>query len=437
MSLAVINQNVKRTEILNQMVAAMHDQNAEGYSESIRLLAQDIEEEVLSKAQELANVSDREVLSQRGVRQLTSKEKKYYEALAKAWKATDPKQALTNIETVMPETIVDSVFDDLREKHELLNAIDFTNTKGMIKFLLNTNERAKAVWGNLTAVITKELSSGFKEVNMELLKLSAFIPVSQAMLDLGPEWLDRYVREVLYEAIANGLEDSIINNLVTDSGTIGMIADLKQGTANGNVITYKAKTATAIKDLQPATIGKEIAKLAVDENGKARVVQGVLFIVNPVDYFTTIFPATTVMGGDGTYRRDVMPFPMTIIQSAAVAQGKAIMGLGKRYFMGVGMGTKDGRIEFDDSCQFIEDNRVYKIKLYANGMPKDNNAFLVFDITDLKPLVIKVSVVSDEEVPAPASLNAPVTPIDTANPADANTNDGGQANDSGEEENAG
>lgn len=429
MSLAVINQNAKRTEILNQMVAAMHDQNADGYSESIRLLAQDIEEEVLSKAQELANVSDREVLSQRGVRQLTSKEKKYYEALSKAWKSETPKQALTNIEVAMPETIIDSVFDELRESHELLNAIDFTNTKGMIKFLLNTNERAKAVWGNLTAVITKELSSGFKEVNMELLKLSAFIPVSQAMLDLGPEWLDKYVREVLYEAIANGLEDSIVNNLATDSGTIGMIADLKQGTANGNVITYKAKTATVIKDLQPATIGKEIAKLAVDENGKARVVQGVLFIVNPVDYFTTIFPATTVMGGDGTYRRDVMPFPMTIIQSAAVAQGKAIMGLGKRYFMGVGMGTKDGRIEFDDSCQFIEDNRVYKIKLYANGMPKDNNAFLLFDITDLKPLVVKVSVVSDEEVPNPANLSAPEDPVDQ------NAGAGGEGTDPGNEEN--
>ncbi|MEG0165748.1 phage major capsid protein [Anaerorhabdus sp.] len=429
MSLAVINQNAKRTEILNQMVAAMHDQNADGYSESIRLLAQDIEEEVLSKAQELANVSDREVLSQRGVRQLTSKEKKYYEALSKAWKSETPKQALTNIEVAMPETIIDSVFDELRESHELLNAIDFTNTKGMIKFLLNTNERAKAVWGNLTAVITKELSSGFKEVNMELLKLSAFIPVSQAMLDLGPEWLDKYVREVLYEAIANGLEDSIVNNLATDSGTIGMIADLKQGTANGNVITYKAKTATVIKDLQPATIGKEIAKLAVDENGKARVVQGVLFIVNPIDYFTTIFPATTVMGGDGTYRRDVMPFPMTIIQSAAVEKGKAIMGLGKRYFMGVGMGSKDGRIEFDDSCQFIEDNRVYKIKLYANGMPKDNNAFLVFDITDLKPLVVKVSIVSDEEVPNPANLSAPEVPVDP------NADAGGEGTDQGNEEN--
>lgn len=30
------------------------------------------------------------------------------------------------------------------------------------------------------------------------------------MVDLGPEWLDNYVRQVLYEALANGLEYGIV-----------------------------------------------------------------------------------------------------------------------------------------------------------------------------------------------------------------------------------
>ena len=104
----------------------------------------------------------------------------------------------------MPETVIDSVFDDLREAHPLLSHIGFLSTGGAIKMLMNTNGRQEAQWGALTDTIVKELLSGFKEVNATLLKLSAFLPVCKAMLDLGPEWLDNYVRQILYEALANG-----------------------------------------------------------------------------------------------------------------------------------------------------------------------------------------------------------------------------------------
>ena len=33
--------------------------------------------------------------------------------------------------------------------------------------------------------------------------------------------------------------------------------------------------------------------------------------------------------------------------------------------------------------RFIEDERVYIAKQYANGRPKDNKSFLVFDISKL------------------------------------------------------
>ena len=34
--------------------------------------------------------------------------------------------------------------------------------------------------------------------------------------------------------------------------------------------------------------------------------------------------------------------------------------------------------------------RVYLCKTYANGMPKDNNPFLLLDISGLKPAIFKV-----------------------------------------------
>ena len=90
----------------------------------------------------------------------------------------------------MPETVINRVFDDSTQQHPLLDAIDFQNTSGLIEMYLNTDGVELATWGKLTDTITKELTSGFKQVNMSLKKLSAFLPVCKAMLDLGPAWLD-------------------------------------------------------------------------------------------------------------------------------------------------------------------------------------------------------------------------------------------------------
>lgn len=396
MTLALINND--RAKLNQMMIDAMHEQNADKYTEAFNGICELIEKDVLKKAQELAGVHDQQVLASRGVRQLTSKEKKYYEKLIDAFKSENPKQALTNPEIVMPETVLDAVFDDLQTEHPLLSHLSFTNTRGAIKFLFSTNDFQKAIWGKLCAEITEEIEASFSEIDMTLMKLSAFIPVCEAMLDLGPVWLDSYVRQILYEALANGLEDGIINNLNTTTGPVGMIADMTTGSGGVGAATFTAKTATPITDLQPATLGAQLAKLAVDAAGKPRAIRDVILIVNPADYFTKVFPATTVMNGAGVYVNNVLPYPMTIIQSAAVATGKAVLGLGYKYFMGIGMDSRAGRIEYSDEFKWLDDERVYKIKLYANGMPMDNNAFQYLDISGLKPATVRVTIENEEPI---------------------------------------
>lgn len=405
MTLALMNND--RAKLNQMMIDAMHEQNADKYTEAFNGICELIEKDVLEKAQELAGVHDQQVLASRGVRQLTSKEKKYYEKLIDAFKSENPKQALTNPEIVMPETVLDAVFDDLQTEHPLLSHLSFTNTRGAIKFLFSTNDFQKAVWGKLCAEITEEIESSFSEIDMTLMKLSAFIPVCEAMLDLGPVWLDSYVRQILYEALANGLEDGIINNLNTTTGPVGMIANMTTGSGGVGAATFTAKTATPITDLQPATLGAQLAKLAVDAAGKSRAIRDVILIVNPTDYFTKVFPATTVMNGAGVYVNNVLPYPMTIIQSAAVASGKAVLGLGYKYFMGIGMDSRAGRIEYSDEFKWLDDERVYKIKLYANGMPMDNNAFQYLDISGLKPATVRVTIENDD--PITTSVEGTVT----------------------------
>lgn len=85
----------------------------------------------------------------------------------------------------MPYTVIDRVFEELRTNHPLLSKIQFESVAGLTKMIMNTNGYQKAAWGRLCEEIVKELTSGFKEVDVTLDKLSAFLPVCKAMLDLG------------------------------------------------------------------------------------------------------------------------------------------------------------------------------------------------------------------------------------------------------------
>ena len=117
-------------------------------------------------------------------------------------------------------------------------------------------------------------------------------------------------------------------------------------------------------------------------------------------------PATTVMAPDGTYRNDVLPYPMTVIPTAALTtRGEAVIGIARRYFAAAGSDLA-GNIEYSDHAKFLEDKRVYLIKLYANGMPKDNNAFLRLDISGLAPLTYKVVQVDGRTKSTDATLSA-------------------------------
>lgn len=398
----MISMDIKnRDEIRARMQKAVQEGDTAGFYEAfdqmIDAIQADLRADCEAQVNGLRQDLDSRVLAARGVRQLTTKERDYYQKVIAAMGAPDPKGALTNLDVVMPETVIDSVFEDLRENHPLLSAINFVPATGRVKILMNTNGHQEALWGELCDEIVRELLGGFREVDTGLMKLTAFLPVCKASLDLGPEWLDRFVRETLYEALACGLEVGI----VTGTGNkmpIGMNRQVGEGvTVKGGV--YPEKAAITITELSTDTVGNLLSLMAVDPHGKGRTVRDVIFVVNPQDYYQKVMPATTFLTPNGTYVNDVMPYPMRIIPSHALARGKAVLGLGYRYFAAAAM-DKAGRIEYSDHYQFLEDNRVYLIKLYATGQPKDNNAFLSLDISGLRPASWKV-----EQVTAPTPSN--------------------------------
>ena len=358
-----------KEKMSEKISVAMKSENTEEAAKAMTEFADMIQQSIISEARALnaESAADKSILAARGVRQLTSTEQKYFEQAIEAMKGDNVKQALTNIEVAMPITYIDSVFDELVQEHPLLAAITFVNTSGSVKMIVNKGGIQLAVWGKLTDSYKTELSGSIEEIDAGLYKLQAFIPVAKAMLDLGPAWLDKYIRTILSEALFFGIEKAIISGTGKDE-PIGI----------NRVVGSTSSVSAGVNS----------------ESGLSRTVTGLILIVNPVDYLKVIMPATTMLTPSGVYVRDIFPVPTQVIQSQECAQGKAYLGMAKRYFMALGS-AKNGKIEYDDSVQFMEDNRVYAIKMYGNGMPLDNNGFITLDISELKPLRYNVTTLTE------------------------------------------
>lgn len=381
-------RELTREELAQAFNEALKSEDTAQVAQAFADMAENIQQEVLERAKDAAAVEqmDAAALAARGLRQITSEEKRYYEALITAMKSSDPKQALANLDVTMPKTIIEDVFDSLKAEHRLLSVIDFNNTTYVTEWILNKNGKQKAVWGEITAEIEKELSGDFEKLDMVMFSLTAFMPVAKSMLDLGPTWLDSYVRQVLQDALYVGLEEGIVCGTGVKM-PIGMMKDLNASRTDG--APYPNKTAIKVTAFTPEVYGGLIGQMAVSRNNRPRAVGEVIMVVNPVDYWQKVMPATTIQRPDGTFANNVLPYPTDVIQSEEVPGGKAVMGIAKQYFCGIGTG-KDGVIEYDDSYKFLQRERVYAGHLYGNGKPKDNNSFLVLDISELKPAAYTV-----------------------------------------------
>lgn len=328
------------------------------------------------------------ILMQRGYRVLTSEEKNFYQKWIEAAKAPNPKQAFTDLLSGgMPETIIEDVYKNLINEHSLLNAITFTNASYLTKWIMNDHTVDTAVWGPINSEITKKISSSFKVLEITQCKVSCFAILPKDMLELGPIYLDNYIRTILIEALACALENAI----VTGTGKnmpIGLDRDISSTAAVVDGV-YPKKSAVKITSFLPAQYGPLVAKLAKTENGHYRKIDKVGLICNPVDYFAKIMPATTVMNSVGEYKNNLFPVPTETYTSAELEEGKAILCVPEEYFMAIGS-NKEGSITFDDSVQFLEDNRVYLIKSYANGRAYDNTVSLLLDVSELDPAYITV-----------------------------------------------
>lgn len=392
--MALLGKNkLKQQEVAAALQSAMAGGNEEEIKQAWVTFQNAVVDDIKADFLEYQVTQDKTILAQRGYRQLTSAEEKYYEKFIEASKSANPQQAFAVLpgtaDGVMPETIIEDVFKELVEEHPLLDKINFQYAKYLTKWILNDHTIDTAVWGELNSAITEEITSAFKVVDITQNKLSAFAAIPLDMLDLGPTFLDSYIRTVLKDALLCGLEKAIVAGTGKNQ-PIGLNRDIHKGVSVSDGV-YPEKTKVKLTSFMPKEYGKILAKMSKTEGGRTRKFGSVLFICNQTDYLTKVMPASTVLNTNGTFTQNVFPFPTDVVISNELADNTAILCLPNEYFMAIG-GAKEGIITYSDEYKFLEDMRYYKIKTYGAGKAYDDTVALFLDITDLEELYITTKV---------------------------------------------
>lgn len=371
---------------------------------------------------------DQQILLQRGFRVLTSEETSFYQNLIKAGKQKGATVQTMNgllSDKVMPVTIIEDVTRDLQADHPLLAAINFQSVQYLTRWILSDHATPTAAWGAINSTIAQQIEGAFRTIELTQCKLSAYAVIEMDMLDLGPAFLDNYIRTFLKESVLVALESAIVTG-TGNNMPIGLDRDIHQGvTVTAGV--YPQKDAVVLTSFAPKEYGAVLALMAETEvwytqdssgnvvpknstsanadgspksgytkhGGFVRNFDEVLLICNQKDYLSKVMPATTVLNAAGGYTKDVFPFPTQVVRSSAVATGKAILCLPKEYFMGIGT-SQDGTITFSDDFKFLEDKRTFKIRMHGMGKAYDDTCAVLLDISELEEAYIYIKAAAVE-----------------------------------------
>lgn len=322
-----------------------------------------------------------EILARRGMNALTSEERAFYNEVIRSEGFED--------DLILPETVIDRVFEDIREERPLLEKIRFVPSTAKTK-IIRSRKTGVAVWGPLHKDLEGQLDTEFDQEEFTQLALTAFMIVSNDALDLGPNWLDRYIRICLSEAIADAWEVALIEG-TGNNEPIGLLKDMRGGTqANGELNDKDSKGTLTFAD--SATMVSEFAGLmkglsqytkyigANDTEGevKQRKVGGkVNLIVNPIHYYDIVARAT-VQNVNGMYVTN-LPFisPDNIIESVHVPENKIIAFVEGEYDASVSRPEKI--YEYKETFA-MQRSTLYAVDLLSNGTPTNNDAAHVYDI---------------------------------------------------------
>src|SRR5699024_763112 len=214
------------------------------FNDMFGALQEDLTDRISKEARN--EVKDAQILSSRGQNVLTSQERKFFND------AIDFGGFDEN--SILPVTTQERVFEDLVDAHPLLEAVGLKDLGAVTRYIYSDAEKAY-VWGNLFGDIKGQVSAAFREEQITQLKLTAFAVIPKDMLDLGPEWVERYVRTLLVETYSVGLEYGLVNGKgPQQSEPVGLMKDVD---SESGAVTHKASSGTST--FAPSHFGETVA----------------------------------------------------------------------------------------------------------------------------------------------------------------------------------
>ena len=313
---------------------------------------------------------DRSVLQQRGQNVLTSSETKFFNAVIQEGGFTD--------DSILPETTQERVFEDLVKEHPLLDALGLQDLGAVTRFIYSDATKAYA-WKELFTGISGQVNAAFRSEKIGQLKLTAFAVIPNDMLELGPVWIERYVRTLLVESYSVGFEYGFVNGRGSaQEEPVGLMKDV----AENGAVTDKTSSGTLTfapserGEIVAGELFKVVTDLSTNSEGKQRKVAGkIIMVVNPMDAIAVQF-RNTIQTANGQWVT-ALPYNIQVVESEEIPSKKALFFVKGEYLAIIAGGYK---IKKFDQTFAMEDATLYTIKQFANGKPKDNKAALVYDL---------------------------------------------------------
>ncbi|EKQ4189210.1 phage major capsid protein [Listeria monocytogenes] len=368
----LVNYEEKRTAFVNAIKneETQETQN-KAYVEMVDAMAADIMDQAKKEARQEA---DQYISASRTDKNITNEEIKFFNDINK--------EVGYKEETLLPQTVVDEIFEDLTTEHPFLASIGMRTTGLRTKFL-KSETSGLAVWGKIFGEIKGQLDATFSEEESIQNKLTAFVVVPKDLENFGPVWVKRFVVTQIEEAFAVALESAFIIGDGKDK-PVGLTRKVGKGT---NVVdgVYPEKVASGTLTFASSKVTvNELTDVykyhSVKENGKPLNVAGeVTLLVNPTDAWD-VKKQYTSLNANGVYVT-ALPYNLNIIESLFVPEKKAISYVAKRYDALVGGALNIST--FDQTLAF-EDLNLYAAKQFAYGKAKDDKASAVWTL-NIKP----------------------------------------------------
>lgn len=342
-------------------------QHQEAFEEYLNVLQTEVTKSVTARVND--EMLDRSVLQQRGQNVLTSEEMKFFNAVVEDSGFAE--------DSILPIATQERVFEELVQAHPLLDALDLQDLGAVTRYIYSDPTKAYA-WGPLFGGISGQVSAAFREEQISQMKLTAFAAIPNDMLELGPVWVERYVRTLLVESYSVGLEYGFVNGTGANQ-PIGLMKDVNPDT---QAVTNKASSGTLT--FAPSEYGEVVAgelfgvidALSTNAKGVQRdVLNRVVMIVNPVNALG-VQARNTIQTANGQWVT-ALPYNIQVVPSVEVPADKAIFFVRREYIAILSGGY---RLKKFDQTLALEDASLYTIKQFANGKPKDNKAALVYDL---------------------------------------------------------